>query len=112
MERLSGSYSIGKSYSGKMKAAQRIFCLAAAAALLAFCSRSSPLYPFNYWVDSNCFFTVGKSMMKGLVTYRDIYEQKGPLLYFLHGLAYLFQETALPVFIYLRYSPSELFLKA
>jgi hypothetical protein len=94
MERLSGSYSIGKSYSGKMKAAQRIFCLAAAAALLAFCSRSSPLYPFNYWVDSNCFFTVGKSMMKGLVTYRDIYEQKGPLLYFLHGLAYFISRNS------------------
>ncbi|MPM33010.1 hypothetical protein SDC9_79577 [bioreactor metagenome] len=66
-----------------------IFCLVVSAALLAVCSRSSPFYPINYWVDANCFFTVGKSMMNGLVTYRDIYEQKGPLLYFLHGLAYL-----------------------
>lgn len=66
-----------------------IVCLGISAALLAFCSRSSPLYPINYWVDANCFFTVGKAMMNGLVVYRDIYEQKGPLLYFLHGLAYL-----------------------
>lgn len=69
--------------------AEGIFCLAVSAALLAVCSHSSPFYPINYWVDANCFFTVGKSMMRGLVTYRDIYEQKGPLLYFLHGLAYL-----------------------
>ena len=31
---------------------------------------------------------------------------------FCTGLPILFQETALPVFIYLRYSLSELFLKA
>jgi len=68
---------------------QWLYCLLVSAALLAVCSRSSPLYPFNYWCDPNCFFTVGKSMMHGLVTYRDIYEQKGVLLYFLHGLAYL-----------------------
>lgn len=68
---------------------ERLFCLVSAAALLAVCSRSSPLYPINYWVDANCFLTMGKAMMNGLVLYRDIYEQKGPLLYFLHGLAYL-----------------------
>ena len=33
-------------------------------------------------------------MMKGLVTYRDIYEQKGPLLYFLHGLAYFISRNS------------------
>jgi len=69
--------------------AERFFCLAFSAVLLAICSRSSPFYPLNYWVDANCFFTMGKSMMSGMVLYRDIYEQKGPLLYLLHGLAYL-----------------------
>ena len=49
----------------------------------------SYLYPYQNRVDQNCFFTVGKGMMTGLVPYRDLFEQKGPLLYFLHGLAYL-----------------------
>jgi hypothetical protein len=61
--------------------------------MLAVCSKSSFLYPFNDWVDSNCFFTVGKGMMQGRVVYRDLFEQKGVLLYFLHGLAYLVSHT-------------------
>jgi hypothetical protein len=73
----------------KKTLAEWIFCLAVSAALLAVCSRSSPFYPINYWADANCYLTVGKSMMNGLVLYRDIYEQKGPLLYLIYGLAYL-----------------------
>ena len=63
-----------------------IFCTAAVAVTV--CSLSSPIYPFNNWVDANCFFTVGKSMLYGVVPYRDLYEQKGPLLYALYALAY------------------------
>ena len=52
------------------------------------CSKSSPIYPLNNWDDPNCFFTVGKAMANGKVLYRDIFEQKGPLLYMLHELTY------------------------
>lgn len=52
-------------------------------------SACSPLYAFNPWDDSNCFFTVGRAIINGRVPYRDIYEQKGPLLYFIHALAAL-----------------------
>ncbi len=64
-----------------------VFCCAIAA--VSVCSLSSPLYAFNTWVDANCFMTVGKSMLYGLVPYRDLYEQKGPLLYALYALCYL-----------------------
>lgn len=64
-------------------------CLAASIGIITVCSKSSFLYPFNDWVDANCFFTVGKGMMNGLVVYRDLLEQKGPVLYFIHGLAWL-----------------------
>lgn len=70
-----------------------IYCFFTAAIVLAICSKSSFLYPFNDWVDANCYFTVGKGMMNGLVPYRDLMEQKGVLLYFLHGLAYLVSHT-------------------
>ena len=66
--------------------------LLSAGAAVTICSKSSPLYPFNDWVDANCFFTVGKAMAHGQVLYRDIYEQKGILLYVLHALAYLISE--------------------
>ncbi len=63
-----------------------LFCVALVS--VSVCSLSSPLYPFNDWVDANCFFTVGKSMLYGIVPYRDLYEQKGPLLYALYALCY------------------------
>ena len=63
----------------------RILSLAFICSLLfiTICSKSSFLYPMNDWVDTQCFFTVGKAMVNGKVLYADIYEQKGPLLYFL-----------------------------
>lgn len=64
-------------------------CFAVAIGVIGVCSKSSFLYPLNDWVDANCFFTVGKSMMNGIVLYRDLLEQKGPFLYFTHGLAWL-----------------------
>lgn len=64
-----------------------VFLLLTAAAVITVCSKSSPLYPFNDWADSNCYLTVGRAMLRGRVLYRDIYEQKGILLYALHAAA-------------------------
>jgi hypothetical protein len=64
-------------------------CAVTAFGTITVCSKSSFLYPLNDWVDANCFFTVGKAMFNGVVVYRDLWEQKGPLLYVLHGLAWL-----------------------
>ena len=79
-----------RAFSG---AGTAVFLLIAAVGIITLCSKSSPLYPLNDWVDSNCFFTVGKSMLNGKVLYRDIYEQKGPLLYMIHALAYIISHT-------------------
>lgn len=62
-----------------------LFCFAAAALYLLICSKSSPLYPMNDWVDVNCFFTMGKSLLHGEIPYADLYEQKGPILYFAYA---------------------------
>ena len=61
--------------------------------LLCVCTRSSFLYPMNNWDDSNSYFTMGKSMFHGIVIYRDIFDQKGPYLYFLYGLCSLVSRT-------------------
>ncbi|WP_203639324.1 teichoic acid glycosyl transferase [Levilactobacillus wangkuiensis] len=57
--------------------------------MMAFCSYTSPAYYFDTSPDNNAFFTVGKAMMHGITPYKDIFEQKGPYVYLLHGLAYL-----------------------
>ena len=97
-----------------------IFCILSAIIIITICSKSSPLYPLNDWGDSNCFFTVGKSIFKGLVPYRDLIEHKGPLLYFLHAFAslisyktffgvYLIEIVAASFFLYISYKILELF---
>lgn len=58
-------------------------------AIMLICSYTSPAFYFDYSPDNNAFFTVGKAMMHGKVVYKDIFEQKGPYVYLLHGIAYL-----------------------
>lgn len=98
------------------------WCVLVSLGFLAICSKSSFLYPINDWVDSNCFFTMGKALMNGRVLYRDIYEQKGPLLYFVHGLAYLFsndsfigvyiiEALSFSLFLFFSIKSAELYLK-
>lgn len=70
-----------------------LWCAGAAAVLLLVCSKSSPLYPLNDWMDANIFFTVGKSMMNGLAPYRDVFDHKGPVLYLLYGLGWGLDHT-------------------
>ena len=69
-------------------------CAILAALILLLTSQSSPLYPLNLWGDANCLFTVGRVMKEGGVLYRDIYEQKGPLLYLIHMLAACVSDTS------------------
>ena len=67
--------------------------------LLLICSKCSPLYPFNDWVDVHCFLTIGRGIKHGMVPYRDLYEQKGPLLYFVVALATMVSEISfIPLF--------------
>lgn len=63
-------------------------------------TKSSPLYPMNDWVDANAFFTMGKGFINGLVPYRDLFEQKGPILYLIYGIGYLISnKTFLGIFL-------------
>ena len=61
--------------------------------ILLFCTRSSPLYPYNNWDDANSYFSMGKSMFHGAVIYRDLFDQKGPYLYLFYGLCSLISRT-------------------
>lgn len=79
----------------------KLFCLAVSFCFLLFTSKCSFLYPLNDWMDANAFFTMGKGMMKGVVPYRDLFEQKGPLLYLIYGLGYIISnKTFYGVFVF------------
>lgn len=57
-------------------------------------SKSSPLYFINDWVDANAFFSVGKGIAHGQVPYKDLFEQKGILLYIIHAIGYKLSSTS------------------
>ena len=81
--------------------------------LIMICSKSSLLYPLNDWVDANTYHTVGRGMLHGKVPYRDLYEQKGPLLYLLHAAAAAVAESSfLGVFIIEAIAAGAFFLTA
>ena len=65
------------------------FLILSAVLIITIASTCSPLFPLNPWDDANCFLTVGRGIIKGLVPYRDLYEQKGPILYLVHALCSL-----------------------
>lgn len=52
----------------------------------------SPINPFaahgTSWVDSSVFKYIGGRMAKGDVPYRDMFDHKGPIIYFLNMLGY------------------------
>ena len=71
-----------------------------ACTVLLICSKSSPLYPTNDWVDVQCFFTVGRGILQGKMPFLDLYEQKGPILYLFFALAAMISgESFLGVFL-------------
>ena len=67
--------------------------LALSFVLMLLITRSSFLYPYNNWDDANSYLSMGKSMFHGTVIYRDLFDQKGPYLYFFYGLASLISHT-------------------
>ncbi len=72
-----------------------LFSFLTATVFLGLCSKSSPLYPMNDWVDVHCFLTLGKGMLHGMVPYVDLYEQKGPVLYFVYAIVALFSQKSM-----------------
>ncbi len=54
-----------------------------------FCSRStSPLYPFFYGADSAQFQTIGRAWVQGILPYIQIFDHKGPFIFFVDMLGF------------------------
>lgn len=76
-------------------------------------STCSFLYPLNPWDDAKVYLTIGNAMYSGKELYVDIFDHKGPVLFFLHELAAVFSRNSFTgiylielicCFFYLRYS--------
>ncbi len=100
---------------------QLLFCFFIAILFITVFSKCSPLYPLQDWVDANAFLTMGRGLIQGKIPYLDLFEQKGPLLYFIHALGasisntsffgiYLLEIVSLTIVLYYIGKISELFL--
>lgn len=61
------------------------FLLISAGFLILFSFSTSPLY-LNEGMDSAVFKTMGQAILQGKIPYADIFDHKGPLLYFINAL--------------------------
>lgn len=65
------------------------FALITSFLFITLCSMASFLFPMHSRVDQNIFYTLGRGIIDGRVPYRDLFEHKGPLIYFFHAFAAL-----------------------
>lgn len=78
----------------KIKYSDTLFIILTGFLTILICSKSSPLYPTNDWVDANCYMTVGRAMTEGKMPYRDLFEHKGPLLYIIHAVGAMISDSS------------------
>jgi hypothetical protein len=49
----------------------------------------SPLFHTNEWADVNIYFNIGKAIFNGKILYTEVFDHKGPLIFFIYGIGYL-----------------------
>lgn len=58
--------------------------------IITICSSNSFLYHVSSCHDAGVYYTVAKGMLQGKVLYRDLFDHKGPFIYFIYAAYNLF----------------------
>ncbi len=66
-----------------------VFFLALSLTALYFASESSSFYARNPWDDVSIYYSIGRGITQGYVPYRDMFDHKGPVVFFLFALGHL-----------------------
>lgn len=77
-----------------------LLCFGITFLFFLFCNPNSFLYVFNNNPDQNWYITMGEGMLAGKVPYKDLFEHKGPLVYFAYALGALFDNNYLGAFFF------------
>jgi len=75
--------------SNAFSALELVWVCLFAVLLVTLFSTCSFLYPFNPWDDPCVYMTIGNAMLEGKELYVDIFDHKGPVLFFMHEAAAL-----------------------
>ncbi len=60
---------------------------------------TSPFYGNYYTGDSSIFITIGKAMKEGKIVYKDIFDHKGPILFFIQMIGQYICEGRFGIFL-------------
>ncbi len=72
-----------------------IFFLLFSFIIFFFTTLNSPLYIYNWWNDPHIYYSIGKGIINGEVVYKDTFDHKGPLIFFIYAIGYLISNTNL-----------------
>lgn len=89
---------------------------------LFFAAYSSPFYRYSPYTDANIYMAVARAMQNGLLPYRDVFDHKGLLLYFIYYMGslidrsgflgiYVVLSLSFSIFLYYGYLLSRLFFR-
>ncbi len=87
-------------------------CLFISAIFFLLFGFNSPLYTYNSDHDYQWFMTMGNGLVHGKIPYRDLFEQKGPIVYFVTAFCCLFQNPSIVMLIIEIFSMSLFFFFA
>ena len=73
--------------------------LIAPAFLLIFSRATSPVGYNEYGADSAFFITMGKAMLQGYIPYKEIFDLKGPFLWFLQIMGQMINPDKVGMFV-------------
>lgn len=74
-----------------------IFVLVAVMFVLFFSVSTTPLLPFSIEGDSATFQTIGKYWAQGKMPYIDLWDHKGPIIFFINALGYWMTDSKIGV---------------
>lgn len=64
---------------------ENIMFLIVSFVVMFFLTTTSPFYAINRSLDANTMLTVGKGLLHGLMPYKDLFDNRGPLIYLIHS---------------------------
>ena len=67
--------------------------------ILCCSATTSPLFPYYRGTDNSLFLVMGKEWLHGHIPYRDLFDQKGPAIFFVDMLGYFITGDKLGVFL-------------
>lgn len=77
-----------------------LICLGLALVFMFLFGLNSPIHTFNTHCDYQWFTTMGRGILAGKVPYRDLFEQKGPIIFVVFAVANLFPNPQFVVWLF------------